>query len=296
MNKKILDFFEYIYDRQNLAFRKQQDKRPWTRDSVLHEYKFCNVRRFDDRGTKHFVEHMKGVQDLDTLIFNSVMYRIFNVSNFYSEILKTRYIPCYGKPFPWKKIVKEMDRAKEKGVRLFSTAYMICGIPEKDCPRPKDKHVNILLRLSKMTEDPEFYRLKRSLSVRDLMRNLRFKSQYLIGDFLAYQIVLDLSYFSIAKEITVGVEKLDYCGPGTIYSLKNLFPKLSPEEGLRILYEKQDEYFSGLRIYRKKDWRKLCFPESEIRMTDIENCLCEYRKYFKLKTGIKTRIRRYRES
>ena len=58
MNANIKIFFEFIYDRQLIWYKKEVLllPPPWTDDPVLGKYKFCNVYRELDRGSKYLIK------------------------------------------------------------------------------------------------------------------------------------------------------------------------------------------------------------------------------------------------
>lgn len=290
----ILDFFEYIYDRQAMKKRKERfpdNPEAWTKDPILKQYRFCNVRRYDDAGTQHLVKEVLQRKSLtpDDVLFNIIMYRFFNVRNLYTEIMG--FVPNVRR-FNFKYIEEILDDAKKEGLKLFSTAYMICGLPHIKY-RKEDKHVQVLARMKDISIDPRFYKLKDYVYAEGFMEAIKFEGDYLIGDFLAYQMMLDWSYY----QKLYGMEDMDYCGPGTIWTLNQLFknePQFdTPESGLRRLTDIQNDSFNVLRRQKRKNWLDVCGVDPNISITDLENCLCEFRKYTQLKNGTKGKKRYY---
>ena len=51
-------FTDFIQAREQLRIRKQKDQRPWTEDPILAKYRFCNIRRRDDRVSQWIREHV----------------------------------------------------------------------------------------------------------------------------------------------------------------------------------------------------------------------------------------------
>lgn len=294
MTPTILNFFEYMYDRQFLKLRKEKNLIPWTKDPILSSYKFCNVRRIDDRGTQHIYNYVIKNTSLspEDKLFNIILYRWFNVDGFFINILNG---PIHVIGFNFKKLEKQFDTAKARGFKLFNDAYMICGITYSDY-RESDKHIQFLIRARDIARDTDFYKIINMKSAHEIFEALQFEEKgYLIGPFLAYQILIDWSYY---KNIE-GMDSMDYCGPGTIYSLNELFKEdinydNEPSNGLNYLNNTQEEQFKLLKKKTNKDWNKI--DGKKVSITDIENCLCEFRKYWKLKNNIKTRIRKYKNA
>lgn len=290
MNNKILDFYEFIYDRQNLAHRKSIDKRPWTRDQVLYDYKFCNVRRKEDACSQHLINqvHKNDFLTPEDVLFNIILFRRFNVRYFYTDLIKP---PPYVRNFDEKTFEHRLDECKTRGFKLFNDAYTICQIPYNMHYRPTDKHVQILLSMKDISISADFYDLVNPMHAKDFFYGVQFKGKHLIGPFLAYQILIDWSYYRRMD----GLNDFVCVGPGAIGGLEIIYgDDLYREERCRKLCEMQEYGFRILLNRRKKDWFKVCGKEKKILLSDIENCLCEYRKYHKLKNGIKTRIRRYK--
>lgn len=52
-------FWKYVHERQMVWFRRQRgDPEPWTQDTVLQTYFFCNVYRELDKGSQYFKDQV----------------------------------------------------------------------------------------------------------------------------------------------------------------------------------------------------------------------------------------------
>src|SRR3990167_5591431 len=74
------DFWAFVRERETIRERRAAGTPPpWTDDPVLREYRFCNVRRADDAGTRFYVEHVaRGARVEDDLLFRTILYRLVN--------------------------------------------------------------------------------------------------------------------------------------------------------------------------------------------------------------------------
>ena len=68
-------------ERENIRLQKEVSKLPppWTNDSILQEYKFCQVFREDDRTTRWFREHIREpMKNSPEVLMATVIFRWFN--------------------------------------------------------------------------------------------------------------------------------------------------------------------------------------------------------------------------
>ena len=75
-------FWKMIQERHLIYKRKEIEQLPppWTNDPILLNYKFTNIFRFLDRGTRIVTEHILDHEDYEdsSIIFNVILYRLFN--------------------------------------------------------------------------------------------------------------------------------------------------------------------------------------------------------------------------
>ena len=108
----------------------------------------------------------------------------------------------------------------------------------------------------------------------------------LVGPFLACEIWTDLSYFNFFKQ---GWNDNDFVniGPGAKWGLeiisKKRLGKKEQEEKLSMLYHLQRDYLDV------PEWKKIAYKEAFsnypfLSITNIEGSLCEFRKYWRLRS------------
>src|SRR3972149_5560054 len=85
----VAGFWEFCMEREAIRIRKEVDKLPppWSVDTTLQKFHFCNVRREDDRGTLWYVNEVLPVADNATdLLWRTVLYRAVNNISWFEEI------------------------------------------------------------------------------------------------------------------------------------------------------------------------------------------------------------------
>lgn len=305
---KVIDFFEFIYDRQLIWHKRNvlKQPRPWTDDPILDKYKFCNVYRELDKCTIHLIDNVinKKNLNLETKIFNILMYRRFNVSYFYDLILPNGAIN--PKQFDVEEIEKKMDLFKKNCKQnLFNDAYIICQRNYINHYRRSDKHVQQLYICKDLAFKATEIRkeILNCITLEDLHTYLKLTVP-MTGDFIAYQYCTDLTYLFPGRWAT---EQFVALGPGSKPGIQLLFPKVEKLEDM-IEHCKwlasigvQADNFNTLAEKKKKDWHMVCYksPYNNVNnpllsLSNIQNCLCEFRKYVNLQKGIKCRKRYYK--
>ena len=300
MQDKIPAFFEFVYDRQHVWHKRNvlQATSPWSEDEVLKNYKFCNIYRELDAGTmvisKHLVQNISAAQKL----FNIIAYRFFNrrdtIENLFGGLLNPN-------DFDVKKYEKRFDAKKEKE-SIFSNAYLISSHPYNEEYRPKDKHVQVLLMLDDLRHKLGEIIAKLQFSSPQEGLNIIENNVKMAGPFLSGQILLDATY---AKNI-VSYSSNDFLivGPGAHWGLNIIFDKkLSKKEAdnkCRYLHSVQEQEFDNLKQQKNKDWFLVNWKNESyanypyISLHDIQNSLCEFRKYWRLKNGEKAKKRYFK--
>lgn len=78
---KIQAFFKFIYDRQEVWYKRNVLKQsaPWTQDDVLGQFRFCNVYRELDGGTLAISQYLTDSSLApQQKLFNIIAYCFFN--------------------------------------------------------------------------------------------------------------------------------------------------------------------------------------------------------------------------
>lgn len=291
MDKMTAAFFEFVFDRQSVWHKRTALglPAPWTDDKVLQNFRFCNVYRELDGGTLAISKYLAQPLPAEQKLFNIIAYRFFNrrdtIENLFGGLLSEQN-------FDFKALEKRFDAKKEEG-NIFSNAYLITAHAYNLDYRPQDKHVQILLMLNDLR-----------FKLTDIIKNLRESSPQegikivadavsSAGPFLAGQILLDATY---AKNI-VPYTANDFLivGPGAHWGLNIIcgrtLNKKEADAECRKLWQIQPQAFAELKQTTGKDWNEVRWQNESycggkyLCLHDVQNSLCEFRKYWRLKQG-----------
>lgn len=291
MDKMTAAFFEFVFDRQSVWHKRVVLglPAPWTDDKVLQNFRFCNVYRELDGGTIAISKYLAQPLSAEQKLFNIIAYRFFNrrdtIENLFGGLLSEQN-------FDFKALEKRFDAKKEEG-NIFSNAYLITAYAYNPDYRPQDKHVQILLMLNDLR-----FKLK------DIIKNLRESAPQeginivagavpMAGPFLAGQILLDATY----AENIVPYTANDFLivGPGAHWGLNIIcgrtLNKKEADAECRKLWQMQPQAFAELKQTTAKDWNEVRWQNESycggkyLCLHDVQNSLCEFRKYWRLKQG-----------
>lgn len=294
--KKILQFYNFVYDRQMVWHNKSvlNLPKPWSEDKILNEFFFCNVYRELDKGTRYLIEKVIDNPKLrkEDKYFNIVAYRFFNWVGFFEEIFGE---PNHSFLFDRLEIEAKMDGRKAGKGKLFHNAYTVTQMafptdkypyPEKDY-RKGVKHAQILLALEWLAQaiSTDHYTDIRTAPTPEFAFD-EIKAIPLVGPFLAYEIFCDLAYGNL---IPFTDNDFVNIGPGAIWGLELIFDKkFSNKEAVKaceFLRDEQAMFFQQLKTETGKDWWKIAYPKAYtntpyLSLRNIEHSLCEARKYW----------------
>ncbi len=269
------NFWYYISERHSIYKKSKLLKLDpqWTNDPILQKYKFTNVFRDLDPGTKYVIEKIipKSINSAD-IIFNIVIYRLYNKIGTF-EFVGFQFV----KDFDVKVFESKLRELKSKNIPVFTNAFLVSGysfVDGKDKIEKTCKIINgINKSINKITESIIFK--NDSKFTFESIKSLKG-----IGDFLAYQICVDIGYWnkSIFNE-----DKFVIAGPGCKSGINRLFidhSSLSYEDCIRCLCELQFEGFKSINVNINE-----LFSDRKDKFLNImamENCLCEISKYLKV--------------
>jgi hypothetical protein len=187
------------------------------------------------------------------------------------------------------------EHAARTGIPIFTAAYMVSGYTSFGSHDKLENVLNLFARLA--AGFPAFERaLFSAPSAEAAFRVLRAIDG--IGDFLAYQALVDLLYPLVANDgrpfLPFSHDDWAMPGPGARRGIALLRDPGSPGSDLDLM--------RGLRDTQRDTFarRGIDFPylivdgaEREISLANIQNCLCEFHKYVKIANGTGRARRRF---
>lgn len=265
-------FWAFLRERYQILLRREAgEPGPWTTDPVLQAWRFCNVRREDDRVTKWFRENIREpLRDSPDVLFATIAFRWFNTIET-GELLRP-----YLLRGEWNReeIELELTRWRDAGKTIFTNAFMVNSAPGKP------KHVDVLDNLELAWGlASDHYMLDQPGWTKEEMFNQLLRVPRL-GNFAAYQVVVDLQY-TYLLENAPDLNTFTVAGPGCAKGIGLCFDN----DPSRYKYGSQADQEEMLKVMRNVRAMGLAqsdlWPSEwpELPLSDIENGFCEYAKW-----------------
>lgn len=255
--------------RERLSIKKKKDNgdpKPWTEDPILQKYKFCNVRRMDDRVSDWLVKNWYTPRDIPSATFltAATLARQLNNIDSLSEVgFPMRWDPCRYKGI--------LEDRQNRGLTNFSAAYMITGtLGGSKVEQIVDKVVTPIHKYRKEI----WQQAGKGQSIEQLWRVLLNFAGF--SSFIAGQVTADLRHAIDApwedKDVWAPI------GPGSVRGLNRLLNR----ELHQIV--RQPEFDSTLPNIISMVKSNVEGTE-HLEAIDVQNCLCEYDKYMRTLSG-----------
>lgn len=270
--KLLKELAAFVKEREAIHQRRLAgEEPPWTRDPILTTYRFCNVRREDDRVTRwiHSRWLLPHRRDLGACVFAMTVARLVN------------WIPsleAIGWPVPWevKRFTTVLDELRDSGAKAFTSAYMIHADAHATGTKAAYLGERVLTPVWEGREE-----LAAGLERDRMLRKLHMAlTEYRdLGSFMAGQIVADVKWTPVGQ---LALDWTSFAAPGP-GSRRGMSWVSFGHPDYRWLEEEWQEALGELRA------RILPKLPPELRNLDnqnLQNCLCEFSKYMKVRSGL----------
>jgi hypothetical protein len=285
--------YNFITRRYKVHLRKDVLKkpRPWTQDPVLQEFRFTNVRREHDRESLWLINHITSNPKVsyEDKLMNCILFRLFNkheTSELISQPIKfnAKYEPeAYRSLF-------EARVAEDPKFIFFTGAFITGGMKRAlkwylKGAEEDNMPMRVMKFMKHLQEDNIVGKIKAckdQKAVYDLLRS------YLgIGDFLAYQMFVDMTYI---EEFPFSENEFTAAGPGCKMGLGFLFVDKDGMSHEECIFWVRNNIGNEFRARGWKwDPEKLFvdLPQHDrcLNVMSLENCFCELSKYIRAITG-----------
>lgn len=266
-------YWRFAAERQKVYMQRVLGKdAPWTTDSIISAHKFTNAYRASDRVSQYLIRNVIYREDLpnsaEEILFRTILFKLFNKIETW-EMLEEAFGAVTLSEYSFARYDKVLTATKNCGKRIYSAAYIMP--PGGSAYGHPLKHQNHLRLLEQMVKDglaSKLGRLKRMQAGFELL-----KSYPTIGDFLAYQFLIDINY----TELTNFPEnEFVVPGPGAKDGLRKCFADtagLSEPELIRFMADHQESEFARLGLNFQSLWGR------PLQLIDCQNLFCEVDKY-----------------
>lgn len=280
-------FWRFICERQAIWDRRcaRRQPPPWTDDPVLRTERFTNVYRELDPGTHYAIAHILEVAaPKSDKVFNVMLYRLIGRAETHAAVGFQRL-----ETFDPTHLARVLHRLRDvEGKPPFTAAYMVSAYSGLGGGDKIDRVARIFQALH--ADVPALFdRIAACQAAWAVYEELR--RVYGFGNFLAYQVVVDLLYplrtYAGAPLLPFSHDDWASAGPGAQRGIRMLL-----HEGVR---EVDLEVMRWLRREQRAEFARVGvqFPylldpdgsEVDLSLANIQNCLCEFHKYVKIREG-----------
>jgi hypothetical protein len=264
--------WHWIREREAVRQRKEGGalpNPPWTDDPIIAAYRFCNVRREDDRGTiwirKNIRERFAGHPLLWLML---CIARQINWPDSLDDLINACAWPSEP-DFDPREITTILNSRKRLGEKVYTGAYMISAPATKGADKQAYIAETVIGALWRRREHFPTW----NISLRKVHEWITASNGW--GAFMAYQAVVDMRFTPILSSAP-DVDSWAAAGPGTLRGLNRLHGR-AVDQSLS-----QAQALTEMRaIYRVVE------AETGVAMdfSDVPNILCETDKYLRVKLG-----------
>jgi hypothetical protein len=258
----------WVREREAVRLKKESGApAPWTDDEILRRYRFCNVRRMDDKVSRWLLMNWyEPYRDHPNMLAAVALARFVNLPNSLSFVRPFVLGPRDDGTPDWKAVKSTLRQLKKKGP-IFNNAYMVRGndgIDKVECV--VDHYVRPLTKLENPIDPTSMERTHANLL-----------PSYGMGSFMAGQIVADLRWAVSGT----WEDRMNWAprGPGSMRGLNRLFGR-GPDDAAARTW---DAEFATVIEICKRELPALITDRLEAH--DYQNCLCEYDKFCRVLDG-----------
>jgi len=270
-------YWKFAFLRQEIFFNRFEGKPyPWTEDPILNKFKFTNAYRATDRVSQYLIRNVIYKEGLPNspreVLFRILLFKLFNKIETWELLNAQLGTPTY-EDYQFEKYQKVLDVAMLAGKRIYSAAYiMASGSSYFGYER---KHANHLKLIEKIISESTHERLMSTKTMQQAFEII--KSYPSLGDFLAYQLLIDINYSEI---LNFSESEFVVPGPGAKGGISKCFSDtggLSESEIIKLMTDRQDIEFERLGLKFRDLWGR------KLQLIDCQNIFCEVDKYARVK-------------
>lgn len=270
----IYDLYWYFAAERQAMFMKRAAGAPgpWTSDPILATYKFCNVFRASDRVSQYLIRHVAyddpAARPADVL-FRIVAFRMFSRSETWAAIEQFLGRQPVIDDLASGAFQQAVEFAAADQGKLYTGAFILCANQAYGHARKYLNHVALFRHM--FIEDGLAEQLMAATSLAEIYTRLH--DYPLMGDFMAYQIAIDLNYSAI---INFSENDFTKAGPGAKRGIAKAFISTggqSDESIIMWMVEHQVAEFARRGLEFGGLWGR------PLQAIDCQGLFCELDKY-----------------
>jgi|TARA_R110001583_G_scaffold5192_1_gene28412 hypothetical protein len=267
LRERLDTYFYWIHERETIRLNKEVEQKPppWTDDSILQKFKFCQVFREDDRTTRWFRTHIRDpYRDDPEVLMATVIFRWFN----YIETGRTLVKNKLHLEWDRKKAIEEITKQN----KWVTGAYIV------KTPNRMDKVTGVAECISHMWGDREKL-VEKILATNSLEESWNILRDYpYMGPFMAYEVITDLRHTYLLRDAE-DILTWANAGPGAMRGLNRLAGR---ELGFCKRSHPWNEEMRNLWEISREKLNPNLIDLDKFEMREIEGGLCEFDKYSRI--------------
>lgn len=269
-------YWKFAVERQNVFFKRiLGEKFPWTSDPIIGKYKFTNVYRSTDRVSQYLIKNVI-YNDLlpqtpEEVIFRIFLFKLFNKIETWELLTKT-FGTLTWEEYDFKKYDKILDKTISSGQRIYSAAYIMPSVISMGYERKHANHLKLIEKIMKDEVTDQLIAVRRMQDAFEIIKSLPG-----LGDFLAYQLLIDINYSNV---INFSESEFVVPGPGAKGGISKCFSDLGGlnlVEIIKFMTDRQEQEFERLGL----DFKTI--GGRRLQLIDCQNIFCEVDKYSRVR-------------
>lgn len=270
-------YWYFAYLRQEIFFNRLEGKEyPWSEDTIINRHRFTNVYRVSDRVSQYLIQKViyndKLPNSPKEILFRILLFKLFNKIQTW-ELLESKLGTITFEEYDFKVYDSILNGAMNDARTIYSAAYIMPSLKSKyGYDRKHSNHLKLIEDFVDGGAEDTLMSAKRMQDAFEIIK--RFPG---MGDFLAYQILIDINYSPI---LNFSESEFVVPGPGARGGISKCFVDtggLSYSEIIKMMTDRQELEFSRLNLPFRNLWGR------PLQLIDCQNIFCEVDKYARVR-------------
>lgn len=270
-------YWRFAALRQDVFFNRYENMPyPWSKDPILNQFKFTNAYRASDRVSQYLITNVIYNKDLPKspkeVLFRILLFKLFNKIETW-ELLRDNLASLTYEEYKFEHYEKVLNAAMSAGKRIYSAAYIMPSASSYfGFERKHSNHLKLVEKIINENTHEGLMHAKKMQKAFEIIKS--FPS---VGDFLAYQLLIDINYSEI---LNFSESEFVVPGPGAKGGISKCFKDtggLNETEIIKFMTDRQENEFQRLGIKFRDLWGR------KLQLIDCQNLFCEVDKYARVK-------------